>query len=510
VPEAPAPGAAAKPTPLHLQVAPLGLSTGQPTLFLDDGSAAALGVAASDRVRLRRQGAAAWVAAAVAIGHADGPGGLSVELQDKLQAKEGEACLVEAMPRPASLPFIRAKLDGRRLAPAEVEQVMRDLSNGALTTSETALWAAGVHVHGMDLEETVACIRGMVDGGERIRFGPGPVLDVHSIGGVPGNTYAPLTVAIVAAHGLRIPKTSSRAVSSACGTADFMEVLAPVVLSPAQLKAVTERTGGALAWGGGLRLAPADDEIIRVEQPLGIDPVGQLVASVLAKKVAVGATHVLIDLPCGPGAKVRDRPAAEALGAFFRDAAARLGLELECIITVGDRPVGRAIGPVLEAREALHCLEAGDGPAPLVDKACRFAGRLLELGGKAAPGEGMELARATLRDGRAHRKFLAIVAAQGGDPGIRSDTLEPGPHWADAVAPPGGLDLVLPNRALVEIARAAGAPRRRGAGIRFLAEPGSAVAAGEPAFRVHAEHPFHLQQALLAVAAQTRFVVRPP
>jgi AMP phosphorylase len=332
--------------------------------------------------------------------------------------------------------------------------------------------------------------------------------DVHSIGGVPGNKYAPIVVSIAAAAGLRVPKTSSRAISSACGTADFMEVLAPVAFDSAQLRAITESVGATLAWGGGVALAPADDEIIRVEYPLGIDPPAQIVASVLAKKVAMGVSKVLIDLPSGPGAKVHDRRAADDMVRRFMQVGSRLGLEVRCEITSGSRPLGTAVGPILEAREMLSVLETGLGPQDLVDKSCRLAGLLLEMAGKAAPGQGLGAARGILASGAAHKKFLAIVAAQGGKATVRSGDLVPGPHAFEAAAVSESR-FELDNADLVRIARAAGSPHAKGAGVQLLHAVGEPVRAGQPTFRVYAETAAHLANAWEATQRLTGFQCRP-
>ncbi len=476
----------------------LDITVGGPEVFLRPEDAAAIGVRALDRVRVRSSDTATEFPAVVNI--AEGfvlPGsiGLSSELAARIRIHAAAALEVRPAPRPASVACIRRKLDGHTLSPDEVALVIRDIASGHLTPIELTYWAAAIHTRGLDIDETVACVQAMVDTGERISWNGGrPCYDVHSIGGVPGNKYAPIVVSIAAASGLRIPKTSSRAISSACGTADFMEVLAPVAHDAARLKQIVEEVGGTLAWGGGFSLAPADDEIIRVEYPLGLDPPSQVVASVLAKKVAMGVTHVLMDIPMGPGAKVHDQHDAAALMRLFTTVGERLGLVVHCELTAGGRPVGLAVGPILEARELLATLEAGDGPPDLVAKSCKLAGHLLEMAGKATAGHGTRMAQDLLRDGTALRKFRAIVAAQGGDPGVRAEDLHPGPHWFDAALTRDGR-FELDNASLVSLARAAGAPHAQGAGVQLMQVIGEHAKAGDVAFRVYAETPSRLANA---------------
>lgn len=488
----------------------LDVTVGGPEVFLRPEDADAIGVRAMDRVRVRSPETAVEFPAVVNV--AEGfvlPGsiGLSRELAQRIQIHAAAPLEVRPAPRPESIDSIRRKLDGRELSPKEVDMVIHDIASGHLTAIELTCWAAGIHMHGMTTEETVACVQAMVDTGQRIEWGDTVCYDVHSIGGVPGNKYAPIVVSIVAAAGLTVPKTSSRAISSACGTADFMEVFSPVAFTVEQLKAIAQKVGATLAWGGGVSLAPADDEIIRVEYPLGLDPPAQVVASVLAKKVAMGVRHVLIDLPMGPGAKVKDRQEADAMARRFSQVGSRLGLDVRCEPTPGGHPLGRAVGPLLEAREMLAVLESGAGPAALVAKSCKLAGRLLEVGGKAPPGGGEQEARRILQDGRALRKFLEIVEAQGGDPDVRSDRLVPGAHAFDALACRDG-PFDFPNAALVAVARSAGAPHAKGAGVLLAHDVGDLLRTGQTAFRVHAETASHLANAWETVQRLTAFQCR--
>ncbi|MFA5943997.1 MAG: AMP phosphorylase [Candidatus Thermoplasmatota archaeon] len=488
----------------------LDVTAGGPEVFLRPEDAATIGVRAMDRVRVRSPETSAEFPAVVNI--AEGfvlPGsiGLSRELAQRIQIHAAAPLEVRPAPRPESIESIRRKLDGRELSPKEVALVIHDIASGHLTAIELTCWAAGIHIHGMTSEETVACVQAMVDTGERIDWGETICYDVHSIGGVPGNKYAPIVVAIVASAGLKIPKTSSRAISSACGTADFMEVLAPVALDAVQLKSIANQVGATLAWGGGVSLAPADDEIIRVEYPLGLDPPAQVVASVLAKKVAMGVKRVLIDIPMGPGAKVHDQREADAMAGMFQQVGTRLGLDVRCEITKGGRPLGRAIGPLLEARELLQVLETGRGSADLVAKSCMLAGRLLEMGGKATAGTGAQMARSTLENGAALRKFLHIIKAQGGNADVKSKDLTPGPHCFEAIASHDGR-FELDNASVVAIARSAGAPHAKGAGVLLSRDIGEGLRTGQSAFRVYAETASHLANAWDTTQRMTAFLCR--
>lgn len=479
----------------------LDVSPGHPEVFMNNTDAEELGLHPLDRVTLvdledgHRCTAIVKTTGSIVK---EGRVGVSEEVADILMVIEGEEKEIELFPapRPKSVEFIRKKMDGVELSPEEIRVVIQDIASGQLSDIELTAYAVSVYMHDLSIKEIVAMIEAMVDTGESIEFDSGPVLDIHSIGGVPGNKYAPLVVSIIGANGLKIPKTSSRAISSACGTADFMEVLSPVEHGADQIRRIAETAGGTLCWGGGVRLAPADDQIIRVEYPLAMDPHGQLIASVLAKKKAVGADIVVIEIPTGEGAKVESDEKARRLARDFITVGEAIGIQMRIAITYGGQPIGYAIGPILEAREALAALEGTKRPGSLVEKACELAGVLLELAEKAPKGKGYALAKETLESGKAHETFLQIIELQGGDPKVKSTDLEAGPYSETIVAPTGGYVESIANKAIIQIARAAGAPRDKGAGILLHHKKGNKVEAGKPLYTVYAEHKHKLTEAV--------------
>jgi thymidine phosphorylase len=341
-------------------------------------------------------------------------------------------------------------------------------------------------------DEIIGLTRAMIDVGERLAWKHHPIADKHSVGGLPGNRTTPIIVPIVACAGLTIPKTSSRAITSPSGTADTMETLAPVNLSLAKMRKVVEQEGGCIAWGGTVKLSPADDILIRVERALDIDSEGQLVASVLSKKVAAGATHVIIDIPVGATAKVRSQKSAHMLSDSLADVARAFGVEARAVISDGSQPVGRGIGPSLEAHDVLAVLKNESGaPADLRERALALAGGLIELAGKAKAGEGVAMATGILTDGRAWQKFQRICEAQGG---MRTPTHAR--HHRPIVAARDGKISDIDNRRLARIAKLAGAPDSKAAGLELHVRLGDRVRKGEPLFTLHAETPGEFNYAL--------------
>lgn len=397
-----------------------------------------------------------------------------------------------------SLGHVRAKVHGRRLTGEGLRMVIRDIAAGRYSDLQLAAFVTACAGDRLDMEETIGLTRAMLEAGDRIDWGGGPVMDKHCVGGLPGNRTSMVIVPIVAACGLRMPKTSSRAITSPAGTADTMEVLAPVDLDIAAIRRVVESTGGCIAWGGSVRLSPADDVLIRVERPLDLDSQGQLVASILSKKAAAGATHVLIDMPVGPTAKVRSAEAAAALQLQLEQVGQAVGLRVHVLRTDGLAPVGRGIGPALEARDVLAVLRnERSAPGDLRERAVMLAGHVLECGGAASAGHGAALAAAVLADGRAWRKFAEICAAQGG---MREPPVAP--HRLDVGADRSGTVGAIDNRRLARIAKLAGAPQSPSAGVDLLVRCGEFVERGEPMYTVHSASPGELAYALDYASAQ--------
>jgi thymidine phosphorylase len=423
------------------------------------------------------------------LGH--GLAGLSEAAWLSLDPLPGESIDIGQAPTLDSLSHVRAKAYGHRLDDSALRAVIGDVAAGRYSDLHLAAFITACAGDRLDLGETISLTQAMIAAGERLDWGRGTVVDKHCVGGLPGNRTTPLVVPIVAACGLTMPKTSSRAITSPAGTADTMEVLAPVDLDIAAMRRAVERTGGCIVWGGSVCLSPADDILIRVERPLDLDSEGQLVASVLSKKAAAGSTHVLIDLPIGPTAKVRSAEAAKVLGSRLVEVGRAIGLQVALRITDGLQPVGRGIGPALEARDVLAVLR-GQSVAPddLRQRALRLAGDVLELGGAATPGNGLRLAGEVLADGRAWAKFQAICEAQGG---LREVPVAA--HQRHVTAAAAGRVTTVDNRVLARAAKLAGAPKEPAAGIEVHARIGDLIQAGQPLFTLHAQAPGELDYA---------------
>jgi len=230
--------------------------------------------------------------------------GLFEEVLASLHAKQNDRVTISLEKKPESVGLIRKKMDGHELNYDEMLQIVQDITNDKLTYIELTSFVTASYTRGMSLNEVAHLTKAMMRTGSMLKLEKHPscpIVDLHSIGGVPGNRTTMIVVPIVAAAGLFFPKTSSRAITSPSGTADTMEVLCDVTIPLPKLKKILMRVGGFIVWGGAINLAPADDKIIRVEYPLEIDAEGQMLASIMAKKASVSATHVLIEIPVVEG-----------------------------------------------------------------------------------------------------------------------------------------------------------------------------------------------------------------
>lgn len=408
--------------------------------------------------------------------------GLGVQAFRRLGLPEGSLVRIAQATPPRSLEAIQAKISGHTLTAAEIEAVITDIAAHRYAPMEIAAYliaSAGFMTTG----EMLSLTQAMARAGTQLTWEAPLIVDKHCIGGIPGNRTSMIIVPIIAAHGLPIPKTSSRAITSPAGTADTMEVLARVDLSIQEMRTLVERENGCLVWGGHVNLSPADDVLISVERPLGIDTLEQMVASILSKKLAAGSTHLVVDIPVGPSAKVRNHRDAIRLRKMFEYVGDKTGLKLEVILTDGSQPIGRGVGPVLEARDVMEVLRNEPNAASdLRERALLLAGHMLEFDPALRGGTGPARARELLESGQALAAMERIIDGQGRN----KESFPLGSLVREVPAPADGKVDAIDCQRISRIARLAGAPMDKGAGIDLLKKAGDRVKQGEPLYRIHA------------------------
>ncbi len=474
----------------------------EPYVLLDREDGQALGVKENDRVMI--SGTKSSIAV-VAFGNKLMEKGMVImaaELFSKVGSNSDGTVDIVFAHAPDSVRYIRMKMDGEKLEKEQIEAIVRDILENRLSKIEISSWLTSLYINGMDIEEIADFTTAIANTGDILKFSRSPVFDFHSLGGVPGNKITPIVVSIVAAQGLMIPKTSSRAISSACGTSDFVETFCDVELEASKVMAISEEIGGVFAWGGSMNLAPVDDMVIKIEHPLGINPRAQMLASIMSKKVAMGSTHLLVDIPTGAGTKVPTLEAAKAYAKDLMNLGERIGMHVECAITYADQPVGMAVGPNLEARECISILEGAKHPSSVIEKACECAGIIFEMAG--IP-NGAARAKEILDSGAAHAKFLEIVEAQGGNPELKSTDLQPGKYSYDIVATHSGYVHSIYNKEIVNVAKIAGSPTDKGAGLLIFKKKGQRVENGDVLMTIYAESGAKLKRAREAAISNNPF-----
>ncbi len=486
--------------PYIAQARKINIYTGKKIVVLNKREAQQNDIYPGYREIIRFKGKETAVVVDVAGDEVVKPGEVGVfrDVGDEMEISENDIIEMVHLNRPASLEYIKKKMDNKELDPNEMDTIIKDLMDNRLAEAELGAWVSGMYINGLSDNEVVSLTNSIVNSGDRLVIGKSPIADKHCIGGVAGNRTTMVAVPIIAAAGIYIPKTSSRAITSPAGTADTMEVLAKVDFKIDELKEIVQKSGGAIVWGGGLNLASADDKLIKIRNPLSLDPRGVLLSSILAKKKSVGAQHVVIDIPIGRGTKIASMHDAQELAQDFLKIGNMLGMNVEALITDGSEPIGNGIGPALEARDVLQVLE-GSGPEDLRHKSLIVAGKAIELTGKVEKGKGYEVAEHFLENGKALAKMREIIGLQGGNPKLKSDDMPIGQYKYEVKAERGGKISHIDNKAISKICRIAGAPGDKGAGVYLYRLKGDHVEPGDVLFTIHAESETKLDFAIKAL-----------
>ncbi|MDR2760310.1 MAG: thymidine phosphorylase family protein [Rickettsiales bacterium] len=424
--------------------------------------------------------------------------GVSHMVMYNLKAQNGDEFEIEYIEPLLSFTHIRRKLRGKPFTQDGIMEVLADVVIGKYTDMHMACLCAATEGDQLSGEEVAYLTEAMIKSGGVINWGKDIVVDKHCIGGIPGNRTTPISIAIVAEYGLYIPKTSSRAITSAAGTADVMEVFTNVVVSSNRMREIVEKVGGCLVWGGGVDLNPSDDIIINVKKDLNLDSKGQMLASIISKKVAAGSTHILIDIPYGPSAKVKTEAEAEELKRDFESLGGRLGVKVVVDLTDGSQPIGNGIGPALEAADIVKVLKnEKDAPRDLMEKSIYLSGIVIEFDPKVKKGDGEKIAKEILESGRAWERFVKICEAQGGMKKIPTAKLS-----YDVLAKKNGAVREFDNKKLSHMAKLAGCPGQPAAGVFLYKHVGDRVTNGEKLFTIYSDSQGEMD---LAIQLATEF-----
>jgi thymidine phosphorylase len=481
------------------KVKSLNIIAGRPVAFLPIEIAKWLNVAVGDRIAIKKYGQANEIAAIVDITKTEERDCvyLSNEVFSILKLAEGDVVEINPAQKPLSIFHIKEKLDGKKLSYEKIYEIISKIVKNELSEAEIAYFVSACYTRGMSMDEIFNLTKAMIEVGKRISFDTKYVLDKHCIGGIPGNRVTPLITSIVAAAikefklDAVMPKTSSRAITSAAGTADVIELIARVEFDVDEIKAIVKKAYGCLVWGGGLGISPADDKIIHVERFLNLDPENQLIASIMSKKIAVGSNTILIDIPYGKGAKAESLEKARKLKTMFETIAKRFKVKLKAVLTDGKQPIGNGIGPMLELIDSIAVLKnKPNKPLDLYNKSVFLAKQLLAMVNKKAAQSVEHL----LKSGKAYEAFERIIKAQGGE--VNEKKLMTSGIYEEIKSEKDGKIVEIDNKKINFVARVAGCPVDKLAGIYLMKHLGDKVEKAEPYAILYAETKEKLQHAL--------------
>ena len=480
---------------MKLKVKLLNWNAGVPVAMLHHELAGALGVHIRDRISIKTSSKEIYtVVDTIGTLIRKNEIAVSSELKERLNLKKGQNVDVNIAEATKSLTFIKKKLNNQTLSEEEIQEIIKDVINNAISESEIAMFVSAMYKYGMNFKETIYLIKAILETGNKLNLKNKLIADKHSIGGIAGNRTTPIIVSICAAAGLIMPKTSSRAITSAAGTADVIEKIASVDFSISDVKKIVKKTGACMVWCGGFGMVPADSKIIKVEKLLKIEPKAQLLASIISKKLAVGSNYILIDIPYGKSAKFGKKKSLELkrdfekLGKYFKR-------KLKVVLTDGSQPIGNGIGPALELIDVLNILNPKkQGPKDLESKSIFLSGELLELTGKAKKGQGERMALEILASGKAFEKFKEIIKAQGGDTNF--EKLQPAKFKKNIHAKKSGKIKEIDNKKINALARVAGCPVDKSSGLYLYYHVGKKVKKGEVILTVYSETRSRLNQAV--------------
>jgi pyrimidine-nucleoside phosphorylase len=316
-----------------------------------------------------------------------------------------------------TLPYriLERKRAGMRLTEEEIRSVARGAADGSWSEGQLAAFLMAAAIRGLDPEETRALTLAMLESGERwdlAREVP-RLCDKHSTGGV-GDKVSLILGPLLASCGLPIAMLTGRGLGHTAGTMDKLESIPgmDLALDRARCLDLLDRCGLALG-GATAAIAPADRRLYALRDTTAtVDSLPLITASILSKKLALGAGAVVFDVKTGNGAFLPEMDRSLELARGLMEISRALGTPASCLVTDMSQPLGRWAGHAAEVLETLQCL-AGEGPEDLMAVTFALAGEVSRLVGQPLERREME---AAVSSGRARERFEQWAALQGADP----------------------------------------------------------------------------------------------
>jgi thymidine phosphorylase len=400
----------------------------------------------------------------------------------------------------SAVDVIIAKRQKQQLSKPQIDWVIDAYTRGAVADEQMAALAMAILLNGMNQQEIVQWTNAMINSGERMDFSDVtiPTVDKHSTGGVGDKITLPLAP-LVAACGAAVPQLSGRGLGHTGGTLDKMESIKGwrADLTNEEMHTIL-RDVGAVICAAGPGLAPADKKLYALRDVTGtVEAIPLIASSIMSKKIAEGASGLILDVKTGNGAFMSDPAMARELAQTMVNLGKDAGVNTRALITAMDVPLGLAIGNALEVQESIEVLQGG-GPADVRELTLTLAREMLEIVGISTDPE------EKLDNGQALDTWKAMVAAQGGDNDAPLPTAK---HEHTITASKDGTVTSMNALAVGIAAWRLGAGRARkedqvsaGAGILLHKKPGDHVSIGEPLLTMFTDEEVRFELAEQALA----------
>lgn len=460
-------------------------------ILLNPKQATAFGINIHDRVSLIRENDEKLVvevgfSAAVAEWHV----ALFADVTEQVAFKNNEIIAIKlAESSSIANNAIRKKMKGDAISYDEMFAIIKDISENKLDEIMMTYYVASSFFYPTTDLEMYQTAKAMAENGEMFRYPEGEIVaDKHCIGGVPGNETTMILIPLIASLGIKIPKNFSKSITSPAATGECVNVLMDISFNRTEIEQLVQDLNCCLVRWGGLALAPADDKLIKVQYPLSMQSRAKVVSSIMAKKYAMGITHLLIDVPVGPTAKVTTMEEAKDWKKKFEYVGKKLWILTKVAITPANEVIWNGVGAKLQVREVLRVLQQHPlRPKDLEEKTLLLAQDLIEMVGLAKGKVAYKLAKEQLTSGKARAKMQEIIQVQRGNPEITSEALELWKATQEMLAEKDGKVTAINLHDVNLISRKLGCPIIDEAGMYLHKKIGDPVKKGEPLCTLYAD-----------------------
>lgn len=353
------------------------------------------------------------------------------------------------------LDIIDKKEKGEKLTKEELQYVIDGYLDGTIKDYQMSALLTEIDLLGLKEEETINLTDIMLHSGEILDLGFDNIVDKHSTGGVGDKTTIVLAP-LVASLGVKVAKMSGRGLGHTGGTIDKLESIKgfKTSMSLDEFKNQVDKIGIALVGQMG-NLVPADKKIYALRDVTGtVDSIPLIASSIMSKKLASGASSIVIDLKVGSGALVNNLDEAGELAHLMVKIGKNNNKKTACVLTNMDEPLGYAVGNSIEVIEAINTLK-GDGPEDLTDLVIKLGSLMVSMGLNISEEEAEEKVKENLYNGKGYEKMLEWVKAQGGD----INNIPLAKHSKEIIAPTDGYISFINALEIGKISRKLGAGR---------------------------------------------------